>query len=984
MSACGQGLVGFVKTSKADYWLEPAAAAAPDNTTSTRRGKGRPSDGKGPASWRRASKRRRRRHGKSCGTRDPVRGNQTSLAWGGGGDLDRLSVQERARTPRCSPAPAGPRWPLVLFIPALPDARRNASFNLENSALARALQVSAMYHDPTIGNLINVAVVRIILMDEGGPEETFNSTVNADKTLVSFCRWASRINPADETDPHHHDVAVLVTRVDICARRDTPCNTLGVAHVGGMCTADRACSVNQDNGIVLAHTITHEMGHNFGMTHDTETSGCPRKVGSVLHVMTPTFEADNHRMAWSPCSRRGITAFLDDGKGACLDDVPSLGGYQYPDLPAGSMYDAEHQCRLQFGTEEGGVCSGVEEVCSRLWCEVDGQCTTLLQPAAPGTACGKHKWCQDQQCTEIGELPEPVPGGWSSWGDWGPCSRTCGAGVSIMERRCDHPAPRHGGAYCLGERRRYRVCNTQPCPEGVPGFRAVQCASYNNRTYHGANYTWLPYFDASEPCELFCSDSDDTLIVPWGGAAADGTPCNVGRRDMCIGRVCRKVGCDWAVDSDAVEDRCGVCRGDGSQCDTVSGSFNRPDGYGYVEGFPIPMGARNVVIAEVSASRNFLGIGSTTQAVFYLNGRRKITLPGEYDVAGTAALYERVGDLETVRIPGPLRDGILVYVIFRGRARNPGVRYQYTVRRPGGAAPSLSWRWADWSACSATCGGGRQERRAVCASSVESGPRVVEDSECELAVGPRPELQSRTCATHGCPATWWSGPWQLCAATCGEAVARRRSVLCVVRGRQEMALPDDECDPETRPDEQERCRELPPCPAAANATPADLFPVTLLERQDQDDVQELDGGLDLDDLAQDERDFLFNYTRFLQGPRTPLSPQGSDDLVGPDPAAAVLAKPPSAHRHGTSGTRQHGVGDDKGSAGGPGVWEDDMELPPRLHPQAKGRAGHGRGPQHLDAHGHRRQQRQQQRRRKQARPRNTTRTRDTFSLTIES
>lgn len=71
------------------------------------------------------------------------------------------------------------------------------------------------------------------------------------------------------------------------------------------------------------------------------------------------------------------------------------------------------------------------------------------------------QWCQDQQCAEITELPEPVPGGWSSWGEWGPCSRSCGAGVSILERRCDHPTPRHGGAYCLGERRRYRVCNTQ-------------------------------------------------------------------------------------------------------------------------------------------------------------------------------------------------------------------------------------------------------------------------------------------------------------------------------------------------------------------------------------------------------------------------------------------------------------------------------------------------------------------------------------------
>lgn len=53
------------------------------------------------------------------------------------------------------------------------------------------------------------------------------------------------------------------------------------------------------------------------------------------------------------------------------------------------MYNANHQCRLQFGAE-AEVCTPLEEICSRLWCEVDGVCTSLLKPAAPGTNCGKH------------------------------------------------------------------------------------------------------------------------------------------------------------------------------------------------------------------------------------------------------------------------------------------------------------------------------------------------------------------------------------------------------------------------------------------------------------------------------------------------------------------------------------------------------------------------------------------------------------------
>lgn len=30
------------------------------------------------------------------------------------------------------------------------------------------------------------------------------------------------------------------------------------------------------------------------------------------------------------------------------------------------------------------------QICSKLWCIVDGTCTTMLHPAAPGTHCGKH------------------------------------------------------------------------------------------------------------------------------------------------------------------------------------------------------------------------------------------------------------------------------------------------------------------------------------------------------------------------------------------------------------------------------------------------------------------------------------------------------------------------------------------------------------------------------------------------------------------
>ncbi|OQR67645.1 A disintegrin and metalloproteinase with thrombospondin motifs 7-like, partial [Tropilaelaps mercedesae] len=168
--------------------------------------------------------------------------------------------------------------------------------------------------------------------------------------------------------------------------------------------------------------------------------------------------------------------------GRCLDDEPLAHNFTFPVLPPGAMYDADHQCRLQYGAE-AKYCNGIEEVCQTLWCRLDNKCVTKMEPAAEGTVCDKNKWCYLGNCTEMGDRPEAIDGEWGPWSAWGECSRTCGGGVMHAERHCDNPAPAHGGRYCIGERKRYRMCNTEECPEGTPSFRAEQCSSFNNLPY---------------------------------------------------------------------------------------------------------------------------------------------------------------------------------------------------------------------------------------------------------------------------------------------------------------------------------------------------------------------------------------------------------------------------------------------------------------------------------------------------------------------
>ncbi|XP_076178913.1 A disintegrin and metalloproteinase with thrombospondin motifs 7 isoform X3 [Ptiloglossa arizonensis] len=802
LSAC-DGLAGMLRSEYGEFWLEPVAVSPEEERVSLEE--------------RLKDAGAEDRHRKLRSLVEPRRLTETRLEWQTQPGL--VQVQGRGRRKhhptkrwqRSKRSISRPRHVEALVVADTTMMAFHQDGDVETYLLTIMNMVSSLYLDPTIGNFISVVVVRIILVEEDEAEQGLDITVNADRTLYNFCKWQQKLNPADDSHPNHHDVAILVTREDICSRANTPCSTLGVAHVAGMCQPDRSCSVNEDNGITLAHTITHELGHNFGMYHDTEKIGCSKRDGDTLHVMTPTFEVDTIGVAWSRCSRRDITNFLDQGKGECLEDEPADNDYVYPDLPPGAMYNAEHQCRLQFGVREASVCSPLQEICSKLWCIVDGTCTTMLHPAAPGTHCGKHMWCQNQECVPIVDRPRQIDGGWGEWGFWSECSKTCGAGVSIVERKCDHPEPAHGGKFCIGERRRYKICNTHPCPEGTASFRAVQCSHYDGKEYKGKNYTWLPYFDQTEPCELYCTDTEESVIVPWGEAALDGTPCNVGTRDMCISGICRKVGCDWTVDSDATEDRCGICHGDGTQCETTGGVYDKNDGPGYKEVVVVPFGSRNIKIEEIGNSKNYIGIGVPNSDKYFLNGKRQITLAGEYQVAGTPALYERDRDREKIRIPGPIKEDIAVYLISRGHYRNFGLRYEYTVpKKEPDRAPEYSWVFSDWSLCTATCGGGTQISKALC-NEKKSG--VVDDHFCEGIE----KLESilRECNPNPCPARWWIGPWQMCPVTCGEGALRKRSVMCVSSGmgpdRSDLALPDRDCNGDARPEEVSPCSNLPRC-----------------------------------------------------------------------------------------------------------------------------------------------------------------------------
>lgn len=61
-----------------------------------------------------------------------------------------------------------------------------------------------------------------------------------------------------------------------------------------------------------------------------------------------------------------------------------------------------------------------------------------------------------------------VDGGWTKWGSYSPCSKTCGGGTHFRERSCTNPRPANGGADCAGSAKETSDCNTQACPTTPP------------------------------------------------------------------------------------------------------------------------------------------------------------------------------------------------------------------------------------------------------------------------------------------------------------------------------------------------------------------------------------------------------------------------------------------------------------------------------------------------------------------------------------
>uniref|UniRef100_A0A4W2H5V3 ADAM metallopeptidase with thrombospondin type 1 motif 16 n=1 Tax=Bos indicus x Bos taurus TaxID=30522 RepID=A0A4W2H5V3_BOBOX len=703
--------------------------------------------------------------------------------------------------------------------------------NITTYVLTVLNMVSALFKDGTIGGNINIAIVALILLEEEQPGLVISH--HADHSLSSFCQWQSGLTGKDGA---RHDHAILLTGLDICSWKNEPCDTLGFAPISGMCSKYRSCTINEDTGLGLAFTIAHESGHNFGMVHDGEGNVCKKSEGNI---MSPTLAGRNGVFSWSPCSRQYLHRFLSTAQATCLADRPKpVKEYKYPEKLPGELYDANTQCKWQFG-EEAKLCTlgFKKDICKALWCHRIGRkCETKFMPAAEGTTCGHDMWCRGGQCVKYGdEGPKPTHGHWSDWSPWSPCSRTCGGGVSHRDRLCTNPRPSHGGKFCVGSTRTLKLCNSHTCPHNSIDFRAQQCAEFNGKRFRGWFYKWKPYTHVEDQdfCKLYCIAEGFDFFFSLSNKVTDGTPCSEDSRNVCIDGICERVGCDNILGSDATEDACGVCRGNNSSCTMHKGLYAKQHRANqYYQMVTIPSGARSIRIYETNVSTSYISVRNALKK-YYLNGHWTVDWPGQYKFSGTTFDYRRsYKEPESLASPGPTNETLIVELLFQGR--NPGIAWEYSmprleVEKKLGAQPSYTWVTIH-SECSVSCGGGQTTARAACYRDL----RVpVNASFCSPDA--RPVTGVVPCKVSACPprrclrftfevfccgpfSLFWSvGNWSACSRTCGGGT-QSRAVQCTRRAHYKSERVSASLCPQPVPSSRQACQPQS-CPPAWSTGP---------------------------------------------------------------------------------------------------------------------------------------------------------------------
>ncbi|XP_036979285.1 disintegrin and metalloproteinase domain-containing protein 8a isoform X1 [Acanthopagrus latus] len=228
--------------------------------------------------------------------------------------------------------------------------------------------------------------VRVMLvgLDIWSYKDQIEVNSNPEVTLGRFLEWRQRsLLPRTK-----HDNAQFITGVDFEG------STVGLANTNAMCTSNSG-AVNEDhnnNAIGVASTIAHEMGHNLGLSHDTENCVCGTLTTKRGCIMSESVGMVFPEL-FSSCSRQQLGRFLDEVNPACLLDTPSTNRIYGGPVCGNAFLEPGEECD----------CGTVEE-CKNPCCNA----TTCKLNA--GAKCAEGACCHNCQLKATGSVCRPKAG----------------------------------------------------------------------------------------------------------------------------------------------------------------------------------------------------------------------------------------------------------------------------------------------------------------------------------------------------------------------------------------------------------------------------------------------------------------------------------------------------------------------------------------------------------------------------------------------
>ncbi|XP_042218912.1 A disintegrin and metalloproteinase with thrombospondin motifs 4-like, partial [Homarus americanus] len=208
-----------------------------------------------------------------------------------------------------------------------------------------------------------------------------------------------------------YDIAVAITKYDLCRRRKSgrcTTGTAGFAYVGGACVVNKrlqkvnSVAIVEDtggfSGIIVA---AHEVGHLLGAVHDGSpppsylggpgARRCRWEDGYIMSDLRHTEKG----FRWSSCSVEQFHHFLNGDTATCLYNLPHE-DESLPRVLPGKLLSLDAQCKKDRGTS---ACFKDDRVCAQLFCfdSSSGYCVSY-RPAAEGSDCGNGKICSNGRC----------------------------------------------------------------------------------------------------------------------------------------------------------------------------------------------------------------------------------------------------------------------------------------------------------------------------------------------------------------------------------------------------------------------------------------------------------------------------------------------------------------------------------------------------------------------------------------------------------